>query len=94
MNNSTASGPFSTINGFLGAGLRSVKTNPMVWSAVLAVAGAACLAAKSAHLGTVLLSAIGILWMWQDMMDEAVTAPHGRGAALPIEDAPLLALHK
>jgi hypothetical protein len=66
----------------------------MTTTAVLAVAGGACFALKSAHLGTVLVAAIGVVWMWQDMMDEAATAAQEKGATLPPDAAPLLALHQ
>nr|WP_314073545.1 hypothetical protein [uncultured Roseococcus sp.] len=66
----------------------------MTWTAILAVGALACLLIRSAHLGTVLVGAIGVLWMWQDMIDEAAAAAHKRGTTPPDGDAPLLTLHR
>lgn len=71
-----------------------MKTNPMIWTAGLAIAGAVSFAAKSHHLGTIIIASIGVLWMWHDMIDEAATAAHDVGLTLPPDTAPLLALHR
>jgi hypothetical protein len=55
----------------------------MTATAILAVAAAACFAAKSAHLGAVLVAAIGVVWIWQDMIDEAAIAAQKRAAVVP-----------
>lgn len=66
--------PFSmigtTASGFLNETLREVRASPMTWIAILVLAGAVSLMAKSYHIGTVFISAVGVLLMWQDMLDE------------------------
>lgn len=80
--------------GLLGETFRTARSNPMTWTAILAVAGAACFAARSAHLGTVVLGSIGVLWMWQDMIGEAAAAAQKQGIAASPDGAPLLTLHQ
>lgn len=63
--------------------MHGVKNNPVLWTAILLAAGSACLLAKSAHIGTVLISAVGILWMWQDMLDDDARAAE-QVAAVPV----------
>jgi hypothetical protein len=65
------SGILANLSGIFNNTKRSMRASPLMWTAILAVAGGACFAAKSAHLGTVVIGSIGVLWMWQDMIDEA-----------------------
>jgi hypothetical protein len=63
-----------TTEGLLGETLQEVKASPMTWTAILALAGCVSIMAKSYHVGTVFISAVGVLWMWQDMLEEAATS--------------------
>lgn len=65
----------------LRATMRGARTNPMTGTAILVAAGSLSFLAKSYHIGTIFISAVGILWIWQDMLDDDARA--AEGATLP-----------
>lgn len=66
----------------LQATMRGARTSPMISTAILVAAGLVSFLAKSHHVGTIFISAVGVLWMWQDMLDDNVRAAHE--AAVPV----------
>jgi hypothetical protein len=75
---------WTTAEGLLGETLQEVKASPMTWTAILVLAGTVSFIGKSYHVGTVLVSAVGILWMWQDMREGAAKAADDEAIAVVV----------